>query len=782
MNKTIFFLILSVIFIVLALGSGVAGVIRGTVTQEGNHLPLKDAIVRLTGSDKYRSVCDTTGWYELTSIPTGEYTVIARMIGYHDAARKATISSAQDSITLSFSLTPAYVELPAVVVTPGHYEVLKQQPHTLQILHREDIKSIPQLGEDFYRSLVRLPGITGEDFSARFNVRGGSYDEVLALLDGQELYEPFHLKDIGGAVSILDMEAIGSLDLITGGYPVEYGNRMSGVLDMHSYQPNPGEKRTMLGISFTNARFLTEGNFAGGKGNWLVSLRRGYLDVILKMIDSDTPANTIRYYDGFGKLSYRKNKNHTFSFDVLQAGDYTEFIGDNLPRNTAESGYGNTYLWATWNYTPSDRLMIKTIASTGRVAQERIGKEYYDFATERNPLIEDLVQDDRTFIFGGLKQQWMWKTSSNHLLRSGFDIKMERTSYNYFLSQGNWWYSKGNYITTHDTTDITLKPEGYEAAWYLSDQWHIGGPLTTDIGIRYDRYNYLHADRWSPRAGVSLTLSENTVLRSAYGSYYQAPVINSMQLQEPFSRNLRYGKFDPPAKAIHYVIGLDQGLPQRLQLRIEGYYKDLQDVFPRFESLEQELKIFPETDDDRVVFFPTGGASKGIEVFLKRPNFGKWGFWAEYVFSRVTDRIAGRDVPRTYDQRHQISCDFNFQPNRFWNLHFGWQYHTGRPQTPATFKLRFLDPSSGTIVKEYGDLFSVRLPTYSRFDVKVIRRFEFTRRTLVGFLEVVNLFGRSNVRNWWYFYRYRGGTQVDTYHKQEKWLPFLPSIGIGLEM
>lgn len=761
--------------------TGISGIISGTVTQENNRQPLKDAVVRIARHDKYWCVSDTGGKYSIPNIPVGEYIVLCQMIGFHDAAQKVTVSSADDTIALHFVMAIEYIKFPEIVVTPGRYEVMTQQPHTLQSMRREDIKSIPQLGEDFYRSLIRFPGITADDYSARFNIRGGANDEVLAMLDGLELYDPFHLKDYGGALSILDMEAVGEVDLMTGGFPVEYGDRLSGVLDMKSFKPSPGENRTMFGISFTNARFLTEGAFGKGKGNWLVSLRRGYLDIILNLLDEDSNS-IIRYYDAFAKINYTINKNHSFLIDVLYATDYTKFMEDYVPKDMAESGYDNSYLWGTWNYTPSNRIFAKTIGSLGRISQEREGTRHFSLSVSATPRIEDYVNDDRKFIFAGFKQDWAVKVTQNNFLRAGIDAKSEWAEYDYFLSQGTWKYSNNKIVTHHDTSEVELEPAGYEAAGYVSNQWHIAGPLTIDAGIRFDKYGYLHANRWSPRGSASLALTEKTILRFALGNYYQSPLISGIPLQEPFWNNPRYGTFDPPSRATQYVAGIEQLLPGQLELRVEGYYKDLRDPWPRFESLDMDLELFQETVDDRIVFFPTKGASKGIEFFIKRPFFGKWGFWFNYIWSRVTDRIYGLDIPRIYDQRHQLSCDVNFRPNDKWNIHCSWQFHTGRPQTPVTYKLDFSSFTSGQVIKDYGNIYSIRLPSYSRIDVKAIRKWKFTRYSLVAFLEIINLFGYDNVRRWQYRYRRFSTTQIETYKVANKWLPFLPSIGVAVEL
>ena len=155
------------------------------------------------------------------------------------------------------------------------------------------------------------------------------------MMDGLELYDPFHLKDInGGALSIVDVMAIEGIDLLTGGFPAEYGNRMSSVFNIKSTTPQ--KRRTSVGISLMNTRFMSEGSFE--RGNWLVSARRGYLDLELQLMGEEESFSPT-YYDVLGKIEYQLNDKHRLAFNVLQAHDNLEFIEDDEDESTTK--YGN---------------------------------------------------------------------------------------------------------------------------------------------------------------------------------------------------------------------------------------------------------------------------------------------------------------------------------------------------------------------------------------------------------------------------------------------------------
>ncbi len=99
-------------------------------------------------------------------------------------------------------------------------------------LDREDVQRMPHLADDAVRMLKVLPGVTGGDFSAALNIRGGRREEALLTIDGAEIHNGFHFRDIDGALSVLDTNLVQGIDFITGGMTAEYGDYMSGVVGL----------------------------------------------------------------------------------------------------------------------------------------------------------------------------------------------------------------------------------------------------------------------------------------------------------------------------------------------------------------------------------------------------------------------------------------------------------------------------------------------------------------------------------------------------------------------
>jgi hypothetical protein len=277
--------------------------IGGSVRDTLGGATLAGARIELLGT-RYSTRSSEDGHFRLGAVPAGRYTVRVTRIGYEPITIGDVALDATTEAPLSLSMRRRTVALSEMVITPGHFGLLQGEAGGSQALSRETLETIPQIGEDIYRAVSRLPGVTADDFSAKFGVRGGTGDEMYVSLDGLELVEPFHLKDVGGAFSIIDIQTLGTASLNTGGFSAEYGDRLAGVFTLTTSDPRTDGVHGSVGVSAMNARATLQGGFAGGKGGWVLSARPGYLDVALKfteIADSIQP----RYYDLFAKARIR---------------------------------------------------------------------------------------------------------------------------------------------------------------------------------------------------------------------------------------------------------------------------------------------------------------------------------------------------------------------------------------------------------------------------------------------------------------------------------------------
>lgn len=779
------------------------GVLSGMVLDEETGEPLVGVSIAVVDVGR-GSISGEDGTFMIPSMTPGTYAVRFSSIGYETRVLEDVDIEGDSTTHLDIALEQKLIRLKEIIVTPGAFAIMESESSTIQSLSREDIESVSQLGEDIYQVVNRLPGVSSSDFSARFTVRGGEHDEILALLDGMELYEPFHLKDIGaGALSIVDAEVIEGIDLLTGGFTAEYGNRLSGVFDMRTKRPRTDGTRYGLGVSLMNMRAMGEGTFADERGSWLFSARRGYLDIVLGIVGATDDVPSPVYYDIFNKVQYQLHPEHTLSLNVLHARDrmrgtgpeevirtleHPEGGGGSSAEDETNTGYGNSYVWLSLKSSVTATLFARTIASAGKVTRDRYGIDYRKLPG-RPDLVNYEIDDERTFDMVGLKQDWQYELSDRVYLKWGAEAKRLLSDYRY--------HKKNLVSTTHRDepvaepemveTSTSLDREGSTLGAYLSNRIQLVDPLVLELGLRYDRASYTGDGDWSPRANGMLRLGDRTFLRCGWGKFRQYQGIHDMDVRDG------HDTYYPAEVAEHWTAGVEHILPGGVQFRAEGYHKSLGDLQPSFRNWMGDFGFFPEAMSDRVEVIPERATSRGVEVYMKRDTGGRITWWGSYALAQVEERLLavdaeeitvayGRKQPGPNDQRHALNLDVNYRPNRRWTYNISWTYHTGWPYTRHYY--RESATADGAVSHEVvaGELNGERLPAYHRMNARATRRLDTSHGRVRFFVELVNLYNHDNVASYHYHVRQDADGGFFYERDEENWFPLLPSIGMSWSM
>lgn len=629
-----------------------------------------------------------------------------------DEARPAATEEAKPA-------PPMPVALAQIVVTPSRFEILSSQPEQRQFLGREEVRAIPHLSDDLFRAVGRIPGTTAHDTTARFNIRGGASNEVLAIVDGAEIYDPYHLKDLFRAFSTIDAEAVGSVEVLTGGFPAEYGGRMSGVIDISTLSPDA--RQTEVGISLLNTRAMSAGTFDGGRGQWLVSFRRGYLREMLKLIAVNNELDP-HYYDLLGKVQWTVGPSAVASFHVLASRDLMKTV--NAFDSNARAKYDDTYFWVNLRGTPAPRIFAQSVLSYATFGRSRSGSFTVD-DTEKGEL-----SDHRSASFVALKNDASFDLSPRNVVKGGLTLRRLRARYDYSSS------SSINFAPFHlglppsqTQRSERVRASSSEVAAYAADRMHLGRGVIAELGLRVESETHTpDGAHLSPRVNVSWFAGGRTVLRAAWGRFQQPEAIYELPVEDGVT------KFEAAEQSEHRVLGLEQRFGRAVSVRAELYGKSFSHLRPRFENLYDGLVIFPELHADRVRIAPERGSARGAEVLARYDGGGTMSGWISYGRARATDRLDGVDVPRAWDQRDSASFSVNCRRER-WNFNVAGTWHTGWPTTPIVARLQ-----NGRIVSELGQLNSERLPTYRRVDFRVSR----SSGSLGLFLELFNVLDHKN--------------------------------------
>jgi len=653
------------------------------------------------------------------------------------------------------------VALESIVVTPSHFTIFTDEPGGHQFLSREEVRTVPHIGDDVYRAFDRLPGITGHEISARFNVRGGQEDEVEVLMDGAEIYDPFHVRDLFRAFSTIDSEAIGTVDVITGGFPLQYGGRLSGVIDISSLKPGAAH-RTEVGIGFLNTRVLSSGTLRNTE--WLVSFRRGYLRELLKIVDSTSGINP-SFYDFLGKAEKTLNERTIVSADVFMAGDALKIHEDG---GVAHGTYSDRYAWINLRNALSPKLFTQTVLSVGRIAAHRTG----DYGT---PLDDEtgLVNDDHAFAFAALRNDSSWDVSDRNVVKAGFTAKRVTARYDYAGSA----IIRASLLHFGDPPETiahsaNLDASGSDLSVYAADRAAITPHFVVEAGLRADSQSYApDGTHVAPRINASYALGSHAVLRASWGRFYQAQGINELQVEDGVTA------FFPAERADHTLLGAEYDFGHGYSARAEVYDKRFTQIRPRYENIFDRTTIFPELHADRVRIDASEGSARGGELLLRKTGT-RWSGWISLGRASVRDVIndgaVSLAVPRAWDQRNTATFNVDYRLGAKWNFDMAGVYHSGWPTTPV---IGFLE--NGGFHTRLGDYNSDRLSAYRRIDVRASYAIETSRGGFSFFVELFNALGVRNVTSVnGYIFSVDKGHITGSRRITEAALGVIPSFGI----
>ena len=650
----------------------------------------------------------------------------------------------------------AEVPLPEIIVTSSLHRLEYVQTGTPTYLDRQLATRVPTTGDEATRITTRLPGTANGGISSRSHVRGGESNEVLFLLDGHRLYEPFHLKDFQAVATIVNSNAIDGIDYYTGAYPARYGDRMSGVMNLSLRQPEK-PVQTELAFSFFNTSVLSLGTIPGG-GDWLFAARRGNLDIIADTVNPDVGSPD--YQDFLLHVGWDFGPRLQFGANMLYSKDKLT-LADTGRGEQANANYENQVAWLSWKADWTERLRSETTLSIGAIMGRRTG------TLDLPQVVNGVLDESRDFDSIGLRQDWTYVPSKTWMLSFGIEGKHQDAKYR-FLSTKTVSPPFDSILNNAPLTiiDLDTQPEGAQYNAYVEARWQLRDNLVVDAGIRWDTQSYTMAmndEQTSPRLSVLYRINSRSELRVGWGQFSQAQESNELQVSDGID------SFFPAQRAEHVVANFKHQLGRDANIDVSYYRKSFRSVRPRFENAFNALTLLPELQFDRYRIDPLSALAQGAEVMLSEGDSSQDVFWwIGYAWSEVTDTTATRTVRRSWDQTHTLKAGLSWRWGR-WNLSAAGEVHTGWPRT----SLIEYSPASVTVSEPNASRYSV----FHTLDARVSRQIPVRRGDLELFLEVSNLYNRQNPCCTEYsIVATANGPELIA--DEEHWLPLVPSLGI----
>jgi hypothetical protein len=745
--------------IVRAEGAGGAtGSVTGRVRDAGG-APVAGARVALEGGAP-ATASGANGAFRLEGVPPGRHRLVVTAPGFLPGAANGVRVRARRAAEVNVTLAAESPDLAEMVVTTSRYALGYSETQASAFLTHADVQAQPKLADEPLRVVQRLPGSASTGITALTHLRGGEHDEVLLVLDGLPLYEPFHLKDFLAPVSVFDARAIESMEVSSGGFTANFGDRMSGVVDITSLEP-PEERYTELGFSLFHASALSAVTFGEGRGQWLGSVRRSNLDWLSQLAENDV--GKPEYFDAFARVSYDLTDATTLFGNALTSRDEIR-ANSSSGDERVDAEYRNTYGWGGWRQRWPSGFASSLVLAFTDVDNNRDG------AIDQPGLRSGAVDERRTLRTGTGRLD-VTHEGGRFFTRFGAEGREVKARYRYRSTstfEPGYPYPGAPGGTV--TRDLAPEPDGHQFGAYVTTRARVTGRLTTELGIRWDDQTWDDVDgpeQYSPRLNLMYDLTDATRLRFAWGRFWQAQGPNELQVEDGVDH------FREPQRADHLILGLEQSLPREIDLRIELYQKDYDRPRPHFENLFDPVQLLPELEPDRVEVAPTRGRARGVELSLARQDGGPWSWWFSYAWARVTDRIDGADVPRSWDQTHTLNAGLRYA-GELWEFTAANTWHSGWPTTA----LFIGDDGLGNDAVVVGERNADDFGSYNSLDLRVLRRFELPDSTLEAFLEVTGALAQGNECCTEYTVYDLGGGELALDRDVDEWPRIIPSIGV----
>lgn len=708
--------------------------ISGHVRDASTGEELIGVSVCLKSNTKTGTISNVYGFYSLT-IQDGEYTIRYSMMGYD--AKEISVSLSE-SLTRNIELSERAVVLDAISVTAEIADDNIRQVEMSSVkLQPAKVREIPVIfGEqDIMKTIQLMPGVVsiGEGESG-FSVRGGGTDQNLILLDEAIVYHSSHLL---GFFSVFNSDAIKDVKLIKGTASSEYGGRLSSVFDIKMKEGNIKRFSGMGGIGLISSRLTLQAPIVKDKGSFMMSGRRTYFDLFMKLSSDEAVRNsTMYFYDLNLKTNYRFGDNDRvflsgyFGRDVFGFDD--QFGID----------WGNKTTTLRWNHIFSNKLFLNSSIIFSK----------YDYVVGID-WSDELIDIRSSITYYCVKEDFQYFITPEHGLKFGFN-----TQYHVILP-GEISASNESSINEKEVQ----RKHALENAAYLGHEYDVTDRLRLSYGLRYSSfgvygpgivYEYdddgepvdsteydsrefvMRYDGVEPRLSINYILNESSSTKLSYARNRQylhllipSASITLFSLWHPSTSIIKPGISDQVA--LGYFRNFDDN---NYEASVEVYYKDLKNQV----DYKNGADIFINEHVEAELVFGKG-VSYGAELLIKK-NYGRYTGWLGYTLSRTTRQFDAIDDGKSFlakqDRTHDVSVVGLYDIGARWTCSAAWVYHTGKAVTFPSGKYEI----DGHTVNLYTERNGYRMPAYHRLDLGVTYK---VGRASWNF-SLYNAYGRRN--------------------------------------
>ncbi len=702
----------------LGFTQGAAVVISGVVTDARTGETLPGATILLVGTNTGVSA-DLEGRFSISTLP-GSHTLEVTFVGYQDKTLSVELA---DRVDLQIRLEPKETLLQEVVVSGRRSgDHIERTEMGVARLDARAIAQIPaMLGEvDVIRAIQLLPGVqsVGEG-SSGFNVRGGSMDQNLILMDEATVYNASHLM---GFFSVFNNDVVDDVSLYKGNIPAQYGGRLSSLLNVSTREGSMDTFQGAGGVGSIFSRLALEGPIVKDRASFIVAGRRSYADIFLPLSpNTDLHDNRLFFYDVNAKLNMVVDDRNRVRYSAFHGKDVFR-IGASDPF-TME--WGNTAHTLNWKSMFRDNwLMTLNLVYTGYAYA-------LGFESTASP---GFVWEAGNNEMGG-RLDFSWFPNSDHQLRFGLSTIYHQFNPGVFRGIGDSFFGESPHIGSNALSHAIYLSNEHQISRRWSADYGLRGSLFQSMGeatvYRFDGdYNAIDSthygrgevfNNWAglePRLGVRYALNDRSSFKASYNRTFQYLHLasysdggNPLDVWLPSSPHVK------PQIANQYAAGYFYNLHARdqvIETSVELFYKTMQNQVDFKDNAW--LMLNPRIEGE----FRFGRAwAYGAELLIRK-NEGRLNGWISYTWSRAQRQVgainAGNPYPASFDRPHNFNLVVNYELSPRVTLSGTWVYTSGSPVTLPAGRFEYGNHISPVYTERNG----YRLPDYHRLDLGAV--------------------------------------------------------------
>jgi outer membrane receptor protein involved in Fe transport len=624
---------------------------------------------------------------------------------------------------------PAPVPLPdepmqEISVYASRYAIDRRAAGEARSLGSAEIESIPGAHDDALRALKALPGLA-TNVSARPYIRGSLSEDVLVRYDGITLLDPYHFKNFQSLFSAIDPAAVGGIEVFSGGFPVNYGTRSGGVINIAAPSATSGIEHR-VSASLISAGVSTIGAAEEWPLEWFGAIRRSTLDLIEPVKEG---FGTPQFGDSLGRLRW-KTAQGAWTVGWLLLDDRMSF-GQPDETEIASARYRDEYFWLARDQRYGGSLRMRVAMVTSSADRDRSG-------TLSIPGVASGALDEREeFDRVEITNDWTYDADDHSSYLFGGQLSYAEAGYTHARDVA---YSPtiaaafGRPVT--ESTRFAAEPRAFNYAVYVANRrrW---SRLEAELGVRIDAQDFRGLGQhmqMSPRLNLRYDFSDATRFYASVGRFTQAQHTEEWRAEEGQSRS------DAALSSIHSILGVTHQTAAGVQWSVEAYSKHWTRVSPYYDNQLDPLSLLPELAPDRVRLAPRSSEASGLELNLRAPLGDRLQAWGSVSWSHVADDFVAGDALRSWDQSAAVSSGVAWEGTR-WSFSALGAWHRGWPRTPYVLTAPVgMEP--GSIV--LGERSSDRWGDYVTLDLRAAWRRPLLSGELTTTLEIANSMDRPN--------------------------------------